>query len=76
MGQPLTPDEHRDLARELRTTTARMHELSGLVASVYGPDSRATFAFQKTAEALERLRRELQTQASTDWPAAHSEKLY
>ena len=65
---PLTRDEHYELGRELRTASARMRELCGLVVSVYGPNNQSAFEFEKAVEALDRLRSDLQAQAETDLP--------
>ncbi len=74
--EPLTLEEHRQLARELRLTSARIRELCELVVSIYGTESRAAFSFSRAAESVERLRHEMQTQASLDWPEASQEKIY
>jgi hypothetical protein len=73
---PLTFEEHRELGRELRTTSARMHELSRLVLGVYGPHHRVSFSFQKSVEAIDRLCKELQTQAKQDLPEYPVEGFY
>jgi hypothetical protein len=61
-------EEHRELGRQVREAHARLHELCGLVISVYGPNNRAAFSFLKVAEAMDRLCLDLQTQASRDLP--------
>jgi hypothetical protein len=63
---PLSIEEHRDLAQELRLTDARLHELSELIAGVYGTDSRVAFMFRRAADSVSRLREEMQTQAVLD----------
>jgi len=63
---PLTMDEHRQLGTELRATNARLQQLCNLVVSVYGPNNRAAFSFQKAAEAMERLCKDLESQAARD----------
>ena len=73
---PLTLEEHRQLGAELRGTRARLHELSRLVMSVYGPQSRAAFDFVKTAESMDRLCEDLQAQAAHDWPGYPTEGFY
>jgi hypothetical protein len=65
---PLTLDEHRELGREVRATRARLRQLCGLVMSVYGPANTAAFAFQRAADAMDRLCGDLQAQASADHP--------
>jgi hypothetical protein len=74
--EPLTLEEHRQLARELRLTSARLHELCSLVVSLYGSESRAAFTFSRAAESVDRLRHEMQTQAAVDWPEAVHEHIY
>lgn len=73
---PLTLEEHRELGREIGTVTARIHELSLLVNSVYGPNNQAAFTFQKVAQELERLCGDLQAQARQDLPGFVVEDLY
>jgi hypothetical protein len=73
---PLTLEEHRELARELRASNARMRELAHLVVSVYGPNNQAAFSFLKSAEALERLCNDLQAQAAQDYPGYPIGSLY
>ncbi len=68
--------EHRELARELRLADMRLRELSNMVVGIYGAESRAAFSFVRALESLERLRREMQSQAASDWPEAASEQLY
>jgi hypothetical protein len=74
--EPLSLEEHRELARELRSTCARLRELCNLVVSVYGLENRAAFTFTKAADSVDRLRHELQTQAVLDWPEAATEHIY
>ncbi len=74
--EPLTLEEHRQLARELQLTSARLRELASLVVSVYGSESRAAFTFSRAAESVDRLRHEMQTQAALDWPEAVHERIY
>ena len=73
---PLTLDEHRELGRELSAINARMRELCNLVVTVYGPHNRASFTFLKTAESMERLCQEMQTQVTLDHPGYSVEKVY
>ena len=65
---PLTLEEHRELGRELRTMNSRLQELGALVIRVYGLQNPAASGFTGLAQALERLRGELQTQAADDLP--------
>jgi hypothetical protein len=73
---PLTLEEHRQLGRELRGTNERLRQLCGLVVNVYGPNNRAAFAFQRTVEAMERLCKDLESQAARDAPGFPSENFY
>jgi len=73
---PLTLEEHTELGRELLQTRMRLHELCVLVVGVYGPQNRAAFSFQKTAEALDRLCGDLQAQAAEDLPGCNLDGLY
>ena len=73
---PLTLEEHRELGQELRLAGARLHELERLITSVYGPNSRASFAFLKTTEAVERLLQEMDAQAQADLPGSVTGGLY
>jgi hypothetical protein len=73
---PLTLEEHRELGAEMRTVNARLQELCKLVVSVYGPNTKAGFSFQKTAEQMSRLCQDLQAQASKDLPGYAIDELY
>jgi hypothetical protein len=73
---PLTLEEHRELARELRAANARMRELCQLVVNVYGPNNQAAFSFLKASEAVERLCNDLQAQAAQDYPGYPIGSLY
>ena len=73
---PLSLEEHRELAQQLRLTDARLHELSELVTVVYGAESRVSFMFRRTAESVSRLRHEMQVQAALDVPGDSSEQIY
>jgi hypothetical protein len=73
---PLTLEEHRELARELRASNVRMRELCQLVVSVYGPNNQAAFTFQRAAEAVDRLCNDLQAQAAQDYPGYPLGSLY
>ena len=63
---PLSSEEHRELAEELRDATERLQPLCDLIVSVYGRESRAAASFLKAIEALERLQAELAAQARYD----------
>jgi hypothetical protein len=65
---PLTLEEHAELSHELRRIRLRLNELSAMVGGIYGPQNRATFAFQKVNEELYRLCGEMETQAAADLP--------
>ena len=73
---PLTLEEHRELARELRASNTRMRELCKLVMTVYGPNNQAAFTFLKAAEAVERLCNDMQAQAAQDYPGYPIGQLY
>ena len=73
---PLTLEEHRELARELRASNARLRELCNLVATVYGRNNQAAFTFQKATEALERLCNDMQAQVAQDYPGYPTDNLY
>ena len=73
---PLTIDEHRELARELEATTARLRSLCDLIVHVYGPNNLAAFSFLKAMEALERVKFELQSQATQDLPGHSGDIFY
>lgn len=63
---PLTLDEHRELALELKSTTHRLRALCDLIVNVYGPHNKAAFSFLKALDALDRLNEDLETQAAED----------
>jgi hypothetical protein len=73
---PLTLDEHRELASEIRTARARMRQLCELVTAVYGPNNQAAFTFLKVVESLDRLQKDMLAQAGQDLPGYPIEKLY
>ena len=73
---PLTLEEHRELGRELNAMNARMRELCQLVVAVYGPNNQASFTFAKTAESLERLCQDMQSQLAGDYPGYSVGKFY
>ena len=75
-ANPLTLNEHRELGREMCALNARLRELCNLVVTVYGPNNRASFTFLKTAESMERLCQDLQTQVTLDHPGYSVEKFY
>jgi len=76
VNQPLTLDEHREMAREMKRSMARLRTMCDLVVSVYGPQNRAAFSFLKAMEALERLNQDLETQATVDLPGHTVNGLY
>jgi hypothetical protein len=73
---PLTLEEHRQLGTELRATNERLRQLCDLVVSVYGPNNSAAFAFQKVAEAMERLCKDMESQAAHDLPGYSANNFY
>ena len=73
---PLTLEEHRQLGSELRATNVRLRQLRDLVVSVYGPNTRASFSFNKLTEAIDRLCAEMETQATRDAAGFKSDNLY
>ena len=73
---PLTLDEHRELAAELRRTRNRMRELCNVVVGIYGPNNSAAFTFLKAAESMDRLCNDMQAQAARDCPGAAIPELY
>lgn len=76
MNEPLTLDEHRELAREMRRNVERLRTMCDLVVGVYGPQNRAGFSFLKAMEALDRLNQDLETQATLDLDGYHVKGLY
>jgi hypothetical protein len=73
---PLTYDEHRELALEVQKTRARLLQLSNLVTDVYGPQSPTAFAFHKLTEAMERVAAEMRAQAEVDCPGRNPAEFY
>jgi hypothetical protein len=73
---PLTYDEHREFAEEVQRTRARLAQLASVVAGIYGPQSRSTFAFRKLLEAMERMTSEMQAQAELDCHGLNAGELY
>jgi hypothetical protein len=73
---PLTPDEHRELGKEMTAAASRLREFCGLVLGVYGPQSRVGFSFVKAMEAVDHLNREMQTQAIQDSRGSVTHQLY
>jgi hypothetical protein len=73
---PLTYEEHREFGRELQKTRSRLLQLGSLVAGIYGPQSASAFAFQKTAEAMDRMASEMGAQAERDCPGLNAGRLY
>ena len=73
---PLTLEEHRELAAEMRAVNARMQALCAMVVSVYGPNTQAAFTFLRAAEHVNRLCQDLQAQAAKDLPGYPIDGLY
>jgi hypothetical protein len=73
---PLTMEEHRELAREMKQSAQQMRTLCALVVGVYGPQSRAAFSFLRAVEAFDRLNQDMQTQATQDLPGFPVDDLY
>jgi hypothetical protein len=73
---PLTLEEHRELATELKLSSARLRQLCGLVVDVYGAHSAAGFTFAKALEAIGHLQQELEAQAVRDFNGHSAGKLY
>jgi hypothetical protein len=57
-------------------TRARLRHLASVAISVYGPQSRAGFQFQKMNEAMDRLCSDLQAQAESDCPGLDAGQFY
>lgn len=75
-SNPLTLNEHRQLGQELRATNRRLRQLCDMMVGVYGPNNRAAFTFMKLAEAMERVCKDMEAQASHDLPGYSSENFY
>jgi hypothetical protein len=73
---PLSYEEHRDFAQEIQRTRARLVQLASMVAGIYGPQSRSTFAFRKLNEAMERMASEMRAQAELDCPGLNAGEFY
>jgi hypothetical protein len=73
---PLTYEEHREFGQEIQNTRARMLQLASMVAGIYGPQSRPTFAFRKLTEAVERVAAEMEAQAELDCPGLDAGGFY
>jgi hypothetical protein len=73
---PLSFDEHRELGRDILRTRAHMRQLAALMMTVYGPQSRTTFTYQKVNEAIDRLCGEMQAQAELDCPGLDASSFY
>jgi hypothetical protein len=73
---PLTLEEHRELGCELRKTRARLHELSAMVSTIYGPNNRAAFSFEKAAAAMDRLCSDMDAQVAHDLPGYGTNGFY
>ena len=64
------------MARELQTTSERMHSLCELIIQVYGTNSLASFSFLKAIDAMDRVKYELQAQALQDLPGHAKDVFY
>ena len=73
---PLTLEEHRRLGSELRAANLRLHQLCDIIVSVYGPQNRAAFSFQRVTEAIDRLCADLETQATWDGAGFKKDNFY
>lgn len=73
---PLTYEEHHELARELQRSKVRLLHLYSVVAGVYGPQSRSTFSFTKLNEALDRVISDLSAQSLVDCPGTNAPNFY
>jgi hypothetical protein len=73
---PLTFEEHRELACELRGASKRLRELCAIVADIYGPNNQAAFSFGKAVEAVDRLCADMRAQAAQDCPGRDGAHLY
>jgi hypothetical protein len=73
---PLSYDEHRELAREIQKSRARLLQLGSVAATVYGIQSRTAFQFKKVNDAMDRLCDELQAQADQDCPGLDAATFY
>lgn len=60
----------------MKATVKRWRVLCALVVEVYGPANRASFAYLKAVEAMERLEQEMATQAMHDLPGYPSNDIY
>jgi hypothetical protein len=72
----LSIEEHRELGRELTAATHRLRSLCDLVVHVYGPNNHSSFSFLKAMEALDRLKYDLQHQATQDLPGHPNDIFY
>jgi|KBSMisStaDraftv2_1062788.scaffolds.fasta_scaffold1821289_2 hypothetical protein len=75
-ANPLSFEEHRELAAELRSASMKLRELFAIINNIYGPNNQAAFSFGKTVESLERLCAELRLQAAQDCPGRDAERFY
>ncbi len=73
---PLSFEEHRELAGDILKTRERMRQLASVVITVYGPQSRTAFTFKKATEAIDRLCDEMQAQAEMDCPGLDASSFY
>jgi hypothetical protein len=76
VSNPLTFEEHRELGREILKTRFLMLHLASVMMSVYGPQSRTAFTFQKANEAMDRLCAEMEAQAEQDCPGLNASSFY
>jgi hypothetical protein len=73
---PLSLEEHRELAAEIKLASARFIELQKLMAKVYGPHRLAATNFCKAVEALELVQSDMEVQAAHDLPGLTVDGLY
>ena len=73
---PLSFEEHRDMAQEMLTTRSKLLELSNVAVSIYGPQSRPGFSFQVMIDALDRVCAEMRAQAELDCPGLGAGAFY
>jgi hypothetical protein len=64
------------MGREILKTRSRLRHLASVVISVYGPQSRTAFQFQKMNDAMDRLCLDLESQAEIDCPGLDAGQFY
>ena len=64
------------MGRELTSATDRLRSLCDLIVHIYGPNNRSSFSFLKAMEALDRLKYDLQHQATQDLPGHANDVFY